>query len=312
MEKIQNLIKHPDSTSELISFDENYYYFSDGSFLPIINGIPVLFGRNSIFSASDILTSKKTTQNKQHLDTSNIKNYIRRKMLPSLCKDFNISDRYHKLSSLLPNGSIILILGTGEKNKFYKEYFSSCKVITSDVHGLFDVDYIFDGHNIPFKDNIFDLVLAAQVIEHVINPWQFSKEIQRVTKIGGLVQIEAPQNFPYHAEPYDFFRFTFTGLRSLFSNCSVLDVVITEGNASMVAVSISNLIINSTDIKILRRIFLFFSTLFLGWMKYLDLFSQSVNRRSISMPKGYAFTFKKDEVYRKNLDLLSEFYKLKK
>ena len=74
-------------------------------------------------------------------------------MLPSLCKDFNISERYHKLSSLLPNGSIILILGTGEKNNFYKEYFSSCKVITSDVHGLFDVDYIFDGHNIPFKDN---------------------------------------------------------------------------------------------------------------------------------------------------------------
>ena len=65
------------------------------------------------------------------------------------------------------------------------------------------------------------MVLAAQVIEHTMNPWKFCTELQRVTKTGGLLQIEAPQNYPYHAEPYDFFRFTFTGLRSLFPECEV-------------------------------------------------------------------------------------------
>jgi len=37
-----------------------------------------------------------------------------------------------------------------------------------------------------------------------------------------------------------------------------------------------------------------------------------LNRRTVSMPKGYAFTFKKDGLERKSVDLLKEFYILKR
>ncbi len=309
---MQEYIIHPDTRSKFLSKTKDYLMFEDNSRLPIYNGTPILFGVNSIFNPEDIINSKKTTQDREHLDTSNIKNFIRRKLLPSLCEDFSIDKRYDSLAQLVPKKGKVLIIGTGEKKDYYKNKFPNCDVITSDVHNEFKPDYIFDGHFIPFSDNCFDLVLAAQVIEHTINPWQFCNEMQRVTKVGGLLQIEAPQTFPYHAEPYDFFRFTFTGMRSLFPKCAVLKTEITEGNAAVVAVTISNYLINTSSIGFIRSSWLLITRIFLGWVKYLDRLQPLLNRRTVSMPKGYAFTFKKDEQQRKSVDLLKEFYLLKR
>lgn len=302
---------HPDSHSKYVSKTNTFFLFEDGTKLPVINDVPILFGVDSIFNELDILNAKVTTQNEAYLDTSNIKNYIRRRILPSLCSDFNIEKRYDQLANLVPNTGKVLIIGVGEKGDYYRNKFSHCKVITSDVHNIFNPDYIFDGHFIPFEDNCFDLVLAAQVIEHTINPWKFCQELQRITRIGGLLQIEAPQNFPYHAEPYDFFRFTYTGIRSLFPNCAVIKAEITEGNASMVAVTISNYLINISSKKLIRSSMMFLTRFLFGWMKYLDKLQPLPNRRTISMPKGYAFTFRKDILNRKSAELLNEFYKLK-
>lgn len=309
---MQEFIQHPDTNSRLVSISNDCLLFEDNSSLPIHDGTPILFGVDSIFNSEDIINSRKTTQDKAHLDTSNIKNFIRRKLLPTLCEDFTIEKRYEALSQLLAVNSKVLIIGTGEKTAYYKNKFPNCDVITSDVHNEFQPDYIFDGHFIPFVDDCFDMVLAAQVIEHTINPWQFCQELQRVTKVGGLLQIEAPQTFPYHAEPYDFFRFTYTGMRSLFPKCEVVKSEITEGNAAMVAVTISNYLINTSSIKIVRSTWLLISRLLLGWVKYLDRFQPVLNRRTVSMPKGYAFTFKKDRLKRKTADLLNEFYQLKR
>ncbi|PXY44092.1 hypothetical protein DMB68_16770 [Flavobacterium hydrophilum] len=307
----ENII-HPDSHSKLKEITNDFFLFEDGSKLLIHDGTPILFSTESIFSQDDIINSKKTTQDSSHLDTTNFKNYIRRKLLPSICVDFNIEKRYDELYKLVPANSKMLILGAGEKISYYKNKFPDCEVITSDVHNQFKPDYIFDGHFIPFSDNSFDVVLAAQVIEHTINPWKFCLELQRVTKVGGLLQIEAPQSFPYHAEPYDFFRFTYTGFRSLFSQCEVLKVDITEGNAANMAVTISNYFINLSSKKIIRSCWLFVTRILFGWIKYLDKFQRTPNRRSVSMPKGYAFRFKKDTIKRSSKDLLKEFYNLKK
>lgn len=309
---MQEYIIHPDTRSRLVSITDEYFLFEDESKLAVLNGTPILFSIDSIFNEDDIVNAKKTTQDSDYLDTSNLKNFIRRKLLPSLCEDFNIEKRYDELSKLLPAEAKVLIIGAGEKILYYRNKFSHCEVITSDVHNQFKPDYVFDGHYIPFTDDCFDMILAAQVIEHTINPWKFCQELQRVTKIGGLLQIEAPQNFPYHSEPYDFFRFTYTGMRSLFSQCEVVNAEITEGNASMVAVTISNYLINISTKRLIRSSWLFVSRITLGWMKYLDKRKPLLNRRSVSMPKGYAFTFKKDTVKRKPVDLLNEFYKLKR
>src|SRR5665213_487590 len=45
---------------------------------------------------------------------------------------------------------------------------------------------------IPFEDDMFDLVVASHVIEHVSNPIEFFGELVRVTRPGGKIYIEAP------------------------------------------------------------------------------------------------------------------------
>ncbi|NNC45126.1 MAG: methyltransferase domain-containing protein, partial [Winogradskyella sp.] len=279
-------IIHPDSHSKLKESTDSYYSFEDDSKLPVHKGIPVLFGKDSLFNAQDIINAKVTTQDKAYADTKNLKNYVRRKLLPSLAKDFNLVKRYTELADLLPQQSKVLILGTGDKKEFYKDIFAHSQVICSDVHAEFSPDLIFDGHFIPFSENSFDLVLAAQVIEHTINPWQFCNELQRVTKVEGYLQIEAPQTFPYHAQPYDFYRFTYTGMRSLFPKCHVIKESITEGNAAVVAVTLSNYLINLSSVSFIRSAFLFISRLLFGWLKYLDQKNGSLNHRRVSMPKG--------------------------
>ncbi len=306
-------IIHPDSHSKLIEITDDYYLFEDQTKSPVFNGTPILFGNESIFDETEIVSAKATTQDIAHLDKSNLKNYIRRQLLPSLNKDFNINKRYEALAKSLPTRSKMLVVGVGEKSEYYKKMFPNCDIITSDVHNQFNPDYIFDGHFIPISNACFDMVLAAQVIEHTINPWLFCAELQRVTKVGGIIQIEAPQNFPYHAEPYDFFRFTYTGMRSLFPECDVLKSEITEGNASMVAVAISNYFVNLSSKKIIRSSLLFITRFLFGWIKYLDrIGGLKPNRRTVSMPVGNAFTFKKDKIKRSSKDLLNVFYSLKK
>lgn len=47
-----------------------------------------------------------------------------------------------------------------------------------------------DAQNLPFKDNSFDLVICAEVLEHVNNPSKVLSEIYRVLTPGGLAVIE--------------------------------------------------------------------------------------------------------------------------
>ncbi len=66
---------------------------------------------------------------------------------------------------------------------------------------------------LPFKDNIFDIIIANQIIEHLMNTDLFIREIYRVLKSGGIAIISTPnlsgwhnifslilgkQPFPYH------------------------------------------------------------------------------------------------------------------
>jgi len=43
---------------------------------------------------------------------------------------------------------------------------------------------VADGHNLPFKDKVFDYVIASHIIEHMDDPARFCSELQRVSKRG--------------------------------------------------------------------------------------------------------------------------------
>ena len=83
-------------------------------------------------------------------------------------------------------------------------------------------DIIADNHNLPFRDNSFDVIIASEVLEHSINEYQFIDELKRVSKKNSLVYISLPFIFPLHGVPYDFNRFTKYKLQELFKKDKII------------------------------------------------------------------------------------------
>jgi ubiquinone/menaquinone biosynthesis C-methylase UbiE len=90
------------------------------------------------------------------------------------CKDF------------IKEGSKILDLGCGPAivaNEF--QNFFKAKVTGVDIKDfrIFPIQFkVFDGENLPFKDNSFDIVLISYVLHHVENQSKILKEAKRVGK----------------------------------------------------------------------------------------------------------------------------------
>lgn len=92
----------------------------------------------------------------------------------------------------------------------------SSEYISFDMFPGEHIDVVGDVLSSPFPDAHFDTIISTQVLEHVRKPWVMVAEIGRILKPGGVCIITAPFMIPYHADPYDYFRYTTEGLKSLF------------------------------------------------------------------------------------------------
>lgn len=90
------------------------------------------------------------------------------------------------------------------------------QVVSFDIYGTPNVQFIADAHRIPAADGTFDGVVVQAVLEHVLEPWIVVREISRVLKLDGFVYAETPFLQQVHEGPYDFTRFTESGHRYLF------------------------------------------------------------------------------------------------
>lgn len=68
----------------------------------------------------------------------------------------------------------------------------------------------YDGENLPFADDSFDLVYSRQVFEHIRHPDRVAAEIFRVLRPGGLFIGSLSGLEPYHS--FSMFNFTPYGL----------------------------------------------------------------------------------------------------
>ena len=120
-------------------------------------------------------------------------------------------------ASLHP-GAWVLDAGAGEAP--YRGLFAHCDYVTADwansVHaGGRAADVVAPLDALPLADAAFDLVLSTQVLEHVAAPGDVLAELARVLRPGGELWLTVPFVGELHEEPYDFFRYTSHGLRTL-------------------------------------------------------------------------------------------------
>lgn len=128
---------------------------------------------------------------------------------------------YQNVSELIPNlNGKLLDIGCGTK-----PYKSLCKVdeyigLEIDDEGNRNhqyADVFYDGKTIPFENKMFNSILSNQVFEHIFNPNEFLKEVNRVTKMGGSVLMTVPFVWDEHEQPYDYARYSSFGLKHILN-----------------------------------------------------------------------------------------------
>lgn len=82
----------------------------------------------------------------------------------------------------------------------------------------------FNGRDIPFPDNHFDALLCTEVLEHVEQYQVLVNEMHRVLKPGGQGIITIPWSARYHYIPWDYFRYTPSALKTIFSGFTAVNI----------------------------------------------------------------------------------------
>jgi len=86
--------------------------------------------------------------------------------------------------------------------------------------------------NIPLENEIADVVVSFMVLEHVENPLKVLQEKFRILKNNGELFMTVPLYWEEHEQPYDFYRFTRFGIKSLLQRCGFQEIVIKEMNTN--------------------------------------------------------------------------------
>jgi SAM-dependent methyltransferase len=88
----------------------------------------------------------------------------------------------------------------------------------------------------PLSDAAVDFILCTETLEHIPEPAPFLAEAFRCLKPGGRMLLTVPFAARWHFIPYDYWRYTPSGLQNLLTNAGFTNVkVFARGNQFTVA-----------------------------------------------------------------------------
>ncbi len=186
------------------------------------------------------------------------------------CRNFNVNPY-----ALLPPRPIIFDIGSKEARGSYGFGAppADAEIVCVDMFDGLGVDLVADAHDMPMvPSGSVDCVVTVSTLEHVRYPQKVVAEIYRILKPGGLLYINVPFIFPFHADPDDFYRFSCNGVNILCEKFERLESGFNRGPAS----TMHHLLVH-----FLAMLFCFNSRMLYGinvdlfrwllfWVKYLD------------------------------------------
>lgn len=113
----------------------------------------------------------------------------------------------------------VTILDLGCGGKPYQPFFAKeySRYIGVDINRDSLADVIASGDHLPFKENSFSVCLCTQVIEHVTDPEQVTREVTRVLDDDGVLLLSTHTIAPIHNYPSDYWRWTDQGLKKMLA-----------------------------------------------------------------------------------------------
>jgi SAM-dependent methyltransferase len=105
-----------------------------------------------------------------------------------------------------------------------RSFFPGKKFVGTDMREGPGVDVVLDLHDIDLPDETAGTVLLLDTLEHVEYPRKALDEVHRILQPEGIVIMSSVMDFPIHAYPSDYWRYTPEAFRSLlkpFASCFV-------------------------------------------------------------------------------------------
>ena len=90
-----------------------------------------------------------------------------------------------------------------------------------------NVGVVGDAHALSrhYAAEEFDAVMALSVLEHLLMPWKFVIELNRVLKPGAIGLFTTHQCWPIHDRPWDFWRFSDTAWSGLLNAATGFEII---------------------------------------------------------------------------------------
>ncbi len=244
-----NLIKCPDCGNELIESSGNLLCNSCKRDYEVINNIPLLYPKH--FRDND--------RNMDYLEHYKFDGKYYDYFEGRTCKATGHDERRLReyiVSKIPKNAGMILDVGSGGGWLAKALSDKNIKLISFDISSnnikkLLELNN-FEGHlgivgdalNPPFKKGIFDCIISAEVIEHIVEPKLFVQSLMPLLKPGGTLIISTPYKekiqysicthcnkpTPHNAHLHSFDEFK---LRNLADGINVNFKYYTFGNKAM-------------------------------------------------------------------------------
>lgn len=129
--------------------------------------------------------------------------------------------------ALLPASSVVFDLGGGGPSEF-RDLTARFHTVTVDFYPYAGVSVICDlNRGLPFKEGVADVVVLANVLEHIAEPNTLLAECERVLAPGGLLLGTVPYLINIHQRPYDYYRYTDINVAYLLTKHRLAEVRVT-------------------------------------------------------------------------------------
>ncbi len=137
-------------------------------------------------------------------------NKINRNFIEGVAKIIDLQEPIIEIGSLQVKGQ--------EEIANLRPLFRDKNYIGCDIRPGRGVDRIEDVERLDFYNNSVGTVIMLNTLEHVKNPFDAMKEINRVLRPEGILVMSSVMNFPIHDYPSDYWRFTPEAFRLLVSS----------------------------------------------------------------------------------------------
>ena len=207
----------------------------------------------------------------------------RKGIYPFLSKEFKNICSGKKVLSIGAGGEVNLIL-----NQYSKK--NSFDMVSFDIDKNMQPDILGDICKFDFKEEKYDYVVIAEVLEHLHSPHLAISNIYSLLNHGGKIILTVPFIFPIHERPYDYYRYTKYGLEFLFKDFSNLQIK--ERNSWLEAINV--LFVRLVmDHNVMSRVFAPF-IIILAYINFPFIWIFSKILKTDFITTGYLLTAEKD------------------